>query len=208
MINKNEATSFVVVAIILGFTISLMESLEIFFYATGSILTILILTTLTKKFVSSYYDSEIEIKIWEIKRYGFKAHKKLKKAFPAGAFFPIILIAFTGGILNWFACLTFEIKAKVSRAAKRHGIYSFSEITERHTGLIAASGIFLNIILAFLGYLFNFPEFSRLNIYYAFFNMIPISDLDGNKILFGSITLWYILEAMVLLGILSIFFIV
>ncbi len=32
-------------------------------------------------------------------------------------------------------------RQKVGRAAKKHGLYTFSEITEDHTGLIAAAGI-------------------------------------------------------------------
>ncbi|MBL7059296.1 hypothetical protein ISS08_02490, partial [Candidatus Pacearchaeota archaeon] len=93
-----------------------------------------------------------------------------------------------------------DVKAKVYRAAKRHGLYSFSEMTEYHLGLIAASGIFINLILAIIGYVIGFPLFAKLNIYYALFNMIPISDLDGNKIFFGSLVLWSFLAALTLIG--------
>ena len=208
MLNSKEIASILAITIILGFTISLLTSTTAFLYAVCSIFIITLLSTLAKKTASSYFDSEIEIKIWEIKKYGFKPHRTFKKPFPAGAFFPIIITAFSAGLINWFACLTFDVKAKIHRAAKRHGLYSFSEMTEHHIGLIAASGIFLNIILAILGYLFNFPEFSRLNIYYAFFNMLPLSELDGNKIFFGSLVLWCFLATLVLIGLCCALFII
>ncbi|MBU1129128.1 MAG: hypothetical protein KJ949_00690 [Nanoarchaeota archaeon] len=208
MLNPKEIASILAITIILGFTISLISSTTAFLYAAGSILIIILLTTFAKKIASSYFDSGIEIKIWEIKKYGFKPHRKFRKSFPAGAFFPIIITAITAGFVNWLACLTFDVKAKVHRAAKRHGYYSFSEMTEHHIGLIAAAGIFLNIILAILGYLFNFPTFAELNIYYAFFNMLPISELDGNKIFFGSLVLWCFLATLVLIGVCCALFII
>jgi len=208
MLNSKEIASIIAITIILGFTISLLTSTTAFLYAVASILIITLLNIFIKKATSSYFDSEIEIKIWEIKKYGFKPHSTFKKTFPAGAFFPIIITAVSAGLINWFACLTFNVKAKIHRAAKRHGFYSFTEMTEYHIGLIAASGIFLNIILAILGYLFNFPEFSKLNIYYAFFNMIPLSELDGNKIFFGSLVLWCFLATLVLMGLCCALFII
>ena len=72
------------------------------------------------------------------------------------------------------ASLVFDIKPKVYKAAKKQGLYSFSETTEGQIGLIAAAGITLNIILAVIGYFLGFTTFSKLNIYFAFFNMLPI----------------------------------
>ena len=70
-------------------------------------------------------------------------------------------------------------------------------------GLIAASGIFANLFFAIIGYLVGgpfFTLFSLLNIWMAFFNIIPISDLDGNKIFFGSLILWSFLAALTIIG--------
>jgi Zn-dependent protease len=106
------------------------------------------------------------------------------------------------------ACLVFDVKPKIYRAAKRHGLYSYSEMTESHIGLIAAVGVIASLVFAVIGYLMGFSEFSRLSIYFAFFNMIPISDLDGNKIFFGSLILWSFLAALVLIGLGYVFFLV
>ena len=203
MLNKKEILIITVIALILAFTISLIESLKIFSYTLITVFLIILINILAKKVVSFYFDSEIEIGLWEIKRYGFKAHKYFKKPFPAGAFFPIITTAFSFGYIVWMASLVFEVKSKIYRAAKRHGLYSFSEMTEYHIGVIAAAGILANIGFAIIGYLINFPEFVRLNIYYAAFNMIPISDLDGNKIFFGSKVLWSFLASIVLIALIG-----
>ena len=200
MLNIKEFSIIIVISIILALTISLIESLELFLYALLTIFLVILVNIFAKKIISFYLESEIEIKLWELKRYGFRTHDYLKKPFHAGAFFPIIITALTFGYVYWMACLVFETKPKVYRTAKRWGLYSFSEMTERHIGAIASAGIFANLIFGVIGYLIGFPEFARLNLYYAFFNMIPIGNLDGNKIFFGNIVLWSFLAILVLIG--------
>ncbi len=209
MLNKKEIIAIGLVTLILAFSITLLE-LTAFFQILLTVFLILAINISAKKIASYYLESEIEVKLWEIKRYGFKTHKYFKKPFPAGAFFPIIskILLFPFKSLVWMASLTFDVKPKIYRASKRHGLYSFSEITESHMGIIAAVGIAANLVFSIIGYFLNFPDFARLSIYYAFFNMIPISDLDGNKIFFGNLALWSFLAALVLLGLLfSIFMI-
>ena len=208
MINKNEIFTVLLVTLILAFTISLIKTSEVFLFALLSIFIIISSNIIAKKITSYYLDSEIEIKLWEIKRYGFKPKRYFKKPFPAGAFFPIIIVVLSLGYLKWLACLVFDVKAKIHRAAKRHGLYSFSEMTEYHIGLIASAGIVTNLILAIAGYLIGFDLFSKLNIYYAFFNLLPLSDLDGNKIFFGSLILWSFLAAVTLIGLAYVFLVI
>ena len=200
MLNKKEITAILVVTLILGFVISLTESIQILLYSFLAIFIIIVINVATKKIASYYLDSEIQMKIWEVKRYGFKDSRHFKKPLPAGAIFPIIVSVVSLGYITWLAPLEFEVKAKVSRAAKRHGLYTFSEMTEFHIGLIAAAGILANLVLAVIGYFIGFPTFARLNIYFALFNMIPLSNLDGNKIFFGSLVIWSFLAAIVLIA--------
>jgi len=202
MLNKNEIIAILVTTIILAFAINLIQSLQSFLYALLFVFIILVTNIIAKKITGFHLDSEVEVKLWEFKRYGIKSHKHFKKPFPAGAFFPIIskLILFPINSFVWMASLVFDVKAKTYRSAKRHGLYNFSEMTEDHIGYIAAAGIATNLILAIIGYFVGFPLFAKLNIYYAFFNMIPISDLDGNKIFFGSLVLWSFLAAITLIG--------
>jgi hypothetical protein len=207
MLNKKEIGAIILVSIILAFAISLIETTTIFFYTLLTVFLVILVNILTKKVISFYLDAEIEVKLWEIKRYGLlgifsriSPTREFKKPFPAGAFLPIIFTGLSFGVLTWMASLVYEVKPKIYRAARRHGLYSFTEMTEFQIGLIAASGIIANLIFAVIGYLINFPEFSRLNIYYAFYNMLPLSELDGNKIFFGSYYLWIFLSAIVLIG--------
>ncbi len=200
MINHKEIFTIIIVSIVLGFFISMMVSLEAFLYSLLFIFLVILINVLAKKVASYYLDSEMEIKLWEFKRWGWKKHHYFKKPFPIGAFLPIFTTIVSLGYVVWSACLTFDVKPKKYRAAKRHGLYAFSEMTEHHIGLIAAFGIMANLLFAILGYLIGFPEFARLNIYYAFFNLIPLSSLDGNKIFFGSLVLWSFLAAITLIA--------
>jgi len=208
MLNGREIGYVIIISIILAFTISLIKSIEAFLYTLIIVFLVIMVNVLTKKIASFALDSEIEIKLWEFKRWGYKTHHYLKKAFPIGAFLPIVVTFLSMGFLYWMACLVFETKGKVYRAARRWGIYKFSEMTEYHIGLIAGWGILANLLFALIGYLFGSPEFARLNIYYAFFNMIPISSLDGNKLFFGSIVFWSFLAILTLIGLGYAFFLI
>jgi Zn-dependent protease len=213
MINKKEIASLVIVSIIIAFTITLVKSLNQFLLVLLGVFVLILINILVKKMVAYLLESEIEIKIWEIKQFGFKTHQYWKKAFPMGAFAPLIskIIFFPLNGFVWMASLVFDVKAKAYHAAKRHGIYSFSEMTEEHIGKIAAAGIFVNLLLAILFYFIggDFGTlFSKLNIWFVFFNMIPISDLDGNKIFFGNLVLWSFLAVVTLIGLLYTFLLV
>jgi len=208
ILNSKEISSILISTLILGVIISLIESLQTLLYTFLTILIIILINVFAKKIVSFYLDSEIEINLWEIKRYGFKPSRYFKKPFIAGAFLPIIVTALSLGYLKWMACLIFNVKAKIYKTTKRHALYSFSEMTENHIGLIASAGIFANLCFAILGYLIGFPEFSKLSIYYSFYNLIPISNLDGNKIFFGNLILWSFLSALTLIGLAYVFLVI
>lgn len=200
MLNKKEIISIGLIILILAFTISFTESLKIFLYALLTIFLIIAINLVAKKIVGFYLGTEIEVRIWEIERYGYRKHWHFKRPFPAGAFFPIIVTILSFGYLMWMASLVFDVKPSLYRKAKRHGLYAFSEMTEAHIGWIASTGILANLVFAILGYLMGFPDFARLSIYYAFFNMLPLSNLDGNKIFFGNLVLWSFLASLVLIG--------
>lgn len=200
MLNPKEIGAVIIISIILGFLISLIRNLEIFLYSTLLIFLVISINLIAKKIMSYNLDTEIDVKLWEFKRWGFRTHHYFKKPFPIGILLPILTTVLSVGYVVWSACLTFEVKAKKYRAARRHGLYTFSEITENHIGLIAASGIIINLLFALLSYLIGLPDFARLNIYYAFFNMIPVGNLDGNKIFFGNLVLWSFLAAITLIA--------
>lgn len=217
MLTKKEIASILVITIILAFSITLIQSMDFFLTTLLFVFLIIMINILAKKITGYYFEAEVETKIWEMERYGFwgafargfmHPSKKFKQALPLGAIMPIIVKVLSLGYLNWLASLTFDVKAKKYRTAKRHGFYSFSEMTEFHIGLIAAAGILANLFFAIIGYLIGATEFARLNIYYAFFNMIPLSSLDGNKILFGSLMVWSFLISIIFIGLGFAFFVI
>jgi len=208
MFKKNEIISILAVILIIGISVSLITSWQVFVYTLLAVFLVFLVNILAKKVMSYYLDTEIEMKLWEIKRYGFSPKKEFKKAFPAGIFMPIIVSALSFGNLIWLASLVFDIKPKVYRAAKRHGLYSFSEITEYQIGLIAAIGVLANLIFAIVGYLAGWPIFAKLNIWLALFSLIPVSDLDGNKIFFGNLVIWSFLASITLIGLAYLFILI
>jgi len=214
MINKKEAFNIFLVIIIMTLSISLSlsiaEEAKNILYTFLAVSIVILANIFTKKIIAYKLDSEIEMKIWEIGNYGFTKEKEDKKPFPLGAVLPLVskIILFPFKSFVWMASFVFDVKPRIYRGAKRYGLYTFSEMTEYHLALIAASGIFINIVLAVAGYFLGFPLFARLNVYFAFFNILPISELDGNKLLFGSKILWSFLAALVLIGMLFAIFIV
>mgnify|MGYP001583051339 CR=1 FL=1 len=202
MINKKEILLIVIISVILAFSISLIETWDIFLSSLLAVFLVIIINVFAKKIMSYYLDSEVEIRLWEIERYGFKPKNRFKRPFPAGAFLPLIskIFLFPLGSFVWMASFAFDVKPKIYRAVKRFGMYSFSEMTESHEGWIAASGIVASLFFALIGYLIGFDEFARISLYYAFFNMLPISDLDGNRIFFGSLLGWAVLATIILIA--------
>lgn len=207
MLEKKEIAQIIAVAAILAFSLSIWN-FDFFVYALISMLLIIAINVVAKIVAGYYYESEIEIKVWEMERYGFHPSAYFKKPLPVGAFIPILTALVSFGYFTWLASVVFDVKPKVYRAAKRHGLYSFSEMTEEHIGNIALAGILANLAFAIIGYLVGFEEFAKLNIYYAAFSMIPVSDLDGNKIFFGNVVSWSFIAAVVMIAVGFVIFIV
>ena len=212
MLEKEEIKVILITTLVLGFAISLKDNLQTIHIALGLIFLIIMINIFAKKITAYYLDSEINITMWGLERVGLlhwiniiplnNSHptQKFKKPVPIGLILPLITAVLTLGNLIWTASLTFEVRKKVYRAAKRYGLYSFSEMTEYHIGIIAFVGIIANILFAIIGYLMGWTQFAELNILFAFFNSIPISNLDGNKVFFGSLILWSFLAAIVLVA--------
>jgi hypothetical protein len=71
-------------------------------------------------------------------------------------------------------------------------------MTDWHNALIGAAGIVAVLILSIISYLIPWSDsLWRLSAYYAFWNMIPLSNLDGTQIFFGSRVLWSTLAIVV-----------
>jgi len=154
-----------------------------------------------KEFVAYILDTGLTVNLWHFQRYGFRKHLRLKEPFPVGILVPVLFTFISVGYVVWSAILQYDVYALRSRVSKRIGAYRFSDVTDFHVGLIGAAGIFINLIVAFLAYLLNLPALGLMSMYYAFFNLIPISNLDGTKIFFGSIVMWFFLAILTAIAI-------
>lgn len=208
MITKKEIVSVILFSVVLAFLLAINDFQNLFLVSLGAVLITIIVNILFKKIAAEYWDNEIEHSLWEASRYWYGPSHKFKRPISLGIIIPIIVKILSFGLLTWSAGLTFETEGKKYKAAKRHGIYAFSEVTEEQIGLIAAAGILGNILLAIVAYLVDSPTVMKASILYLFYNMIPISNLDGNKIFFGNLLLWNILAVISLIGILGLLLII
>lgn len=206
MLTSKEITAIIIATLILAFSYSLASTPDNFTSTLvkmiGFVFIVIIINITAKKVMASYKDASIETSLWTLKRAGIlhfiniipfhRTHpsQKFKSEFPIGILLPIITTVLSFGWVKWLACLTFESKAQIYRAARiradRHQRYA--EITETHEAQIAATGILANLLFAYIFYLLGQPILTKINITFAFYNLIPISNLDGNKIFFGSST--------------------
>ena len=197
----SEITSIILASFVIALVVTLLESIQSFAYITLLILIIISINIFGKKLTAYYYDTEIKVRLWELKRYWFRAHNKFQRPFPIAIILPIILIVLTLGLVKWMGCLTFKVKKPIHKVARRHDKtdYSFSEVTEWQTGAIAVGGFLANLISIFIAVKIGNPEFAKLSALYMFYNIFPISDLDGTKVFFANKVLW-IVSAIVILA--------
>jgi len=194
-----EVSHLVISIVLFAFVISFLQGIEIF--AIGLLIAFVILgvNVLVKEFVASSLDAKIENKIWHLQRWGWYERSYFKKPIPVGVIIPFLLSILSFGAI---ACLTFlqtNIEATPARVAKRRGgARRFAEVTEWHHAAIPAAGIGANLIFALLFYIFfrNIPlvlDIAKFSVYYSMWNLLPLGQLDGTKILFGSRILWLFL---------------
>jgi len=160
---------------------------------------IILVSVFAKKLMAYMLDANVEHDIWRVHRYGFKAHDHFKREIPAGVILPLFFSVFSLGFLKFSALLTYETRALKRRAAKRFGNYSFTEMTEWDNAIIGAAGIVAVLIVSAVAYIVGVTELTKLAIYYALSNMIPVSKLDGTQIFFWSRILYGVLGVIVLI---------
>jgi len=157
------------------------------------------LPVFVKKAVAYLLDSSVEHKIWSVYYFGVRDKDHFKKEQPFGIILPLLLSAFSLGVVKCMTFLSYETSALKHRAAKRFGYYSYTEMTDWHNGLIGATGIVSLFFLGFISYLAGFEYLTKMAVYYAFFNILPVSNLDGTQIFFGSRIIWTVLAAVSLI---------
>lgn len=199
---SSEILHIILAIIVLAFSATLAKlDLASFLLAALFFAIIFLVNILVKKLTAYYLEAGAETKIWQFQRFGFKESHYLKTPIPIGIILPLLVSIASLGNYYWLAATQTEIRALKSRVAKKHDFYSYSELTEFHIASICAAGIAACLILAFLAYLFNLPELGKLAIFFSLFNMLPLGNLDGTKIFFGSLILWFVLGAITLIAV-------
>ena len=188
--NKKEIVTIILAIIILA-TASSFKDTSIFYTALISFAIIISLNVAVKKIVGYHFEINIKTKFWEFQKYGFRKKQHLKKPLPM-AWFPLLISLISKGMFLWLGILEFETSPKPERASRRHGLYSFTEITEKHVGKIAFFALLANIIAGIIGYVAGFETFTKLSFAFAMWSVVPISRLDGTKIFFANRILWTI----------------
>ena len=165
-------------------------------------MVVVVLPLLLRKAFAYSLDASVKHRVWHFYRFGIYPGQHFKKEYPFGiivpGFFAILglLASFPIMVLTF---LTYETRALKHRAAKRFGYYSYTEMTDWHNALIGASAIVVLLVISLVGYIGNFEVLAKLAAYYAFWNMIPFSDLDGTQIYFGNKVLYYVLAITTLI---------
>jgi Zn-dependent protease len=191
--------AIIIFTIVAGFGFAISGSYIMVAQSFAFAAIIIFVVVFAQKLAAYLLDSNATHSIWSITWYGFSPHHHFKKPVPAGVILPVFFSFFSLGLFKLTTFLTYETKALKYRAAKRFGYYSFNEMTDWHNGLIGAAGIFAVLLLSVIGYVSGFEYLAKLAAYYAFFNMIPLSKLDGSQIFFGSRILWSTLAFVTLI---------
>ena len=184
-----------VIGISFPFTVTIQGLLQALMYSA----IIILVYVFSKKIFAFMVDSDVEHEFWKVSRYGPQSGAYLRNPAPAGIIVPLFFTVLSLGFFKIMPLLTYETRALSVRASKRFGYYSYTEMSEWHNGLIGAVGIISVLIVSLISYIL-LPANDvlwRMAIYFAFWNMIPVSNLDGTQIFFGSRILWSTLAIIV-----------
>lgn len=209
MIKSQEAVSIIIASIVFTFAAVFGKifrgglTLNYFLIVLLVCFSILIINIFTKKIVARVYDTSIEHKILGWRRYGIYERSYFPVSLPAGVILPFILSVISIGYFQVFTFLQFEVTPLLSKVKKAVGLYRFSDVTEDEIGWIAAWGIIITLLASVIAYIIGGETmilFAKLSIYYAFWNIIPLGNLDGTKIFFSGVITWIVLAIICLIA--------
>ncbi len=203
LFDKTEIKNLTVASIVLGFIFSFRQwgYGETFMFSVG--LHNLILTTLSAaivlliyqishKLIANQYGCKSTFRIWGIERFWFYRRSRVKnlrifgkkyESIKVGVILPLLLSFISNGIIKFCAVGSSEVsEIKLQRPGKR-----FKKLTDFDNAVIHVTGpISLLFVALLLSNNLFFGNISQIAYFVAVFSMIPFSQLDGSKILFGS----------------------
>jgi hypothetical protein len=197
----SEIITLIIASIILAisYIYPILDSLEEFLLIFGGFILIIGINIIIKKIVAYRLEANVTTRFWSIYRFGFAEKRHLKKPLPMIWLSPFLSF-FSRGAIAWLPILEFEITPRTERIAKRHELYRFAQMTEWHIALIVFAGVISNILLYIILNFFGMKQFATLSLFYAIWSIIPLSNLDGAKLFFGSRKLWIVSGIITLLA--------
>ena len=228
MIRAKEIFYFLVASIVVGYLFAFKQLLtgNLSSWLIYSILAfiMIILNALACEIAVSRFGCDAEYRLWGTRNISWTVKKlfrhlrekeRFKKEVPLWLIVPLVCIFVTLGLVKWLAVLVFEaVPVHLSRMKKGR---LYAELTEWDLALIASLGPLINVLIAIVSKFISgrlasgnlFEIFAVMNIWYAFFNLLPLSDFNGAKIFYGSKILWaflfiFTLVILILLGITNI----
>jgi len=193
---KKEIVWVIIAILIMGFMISF--SLSPTYSLKILLISAIIITTsvLTKKIAGEFFNIKVEHKTLEFQRWGYYKRSHFKKPIPLGLIIPFFFSVITLGMIKPFTLLQFDAenlyKKRIQRA-RGESEYRRTEINESDLGFAVAWSMWALILLAIIGFFIKQPELTKYSIYYGCWNLIPLSNLDGIKLFFGSFINWCLL---------------
>jgi len=205
---KKEIKHILIAVLILTFVFGFndRQSSFVFSYWIKNLITVALMVTITilvhnlaHKLTAKRFGGKTEFRVWSMRRYGFARDAKLPlyldflrlkiipiKVFPLGPIIAVLAALFSKGRLYLPLVESFEIEQERHKRIGR----KFPNITEYEHSLIALAGPISNILFALILQTVNssgiFDFFITINVLYALVHLIPFSNLDGTKILFGT----------------------
>ena len=201
MFKKTEITNMAISILVLGLVFGFDDGKETFVLTRwllnllGMILIVAIIILIREtviKITANRHKVDSEYGLWNIKKVLFKGGN-LKSGVPIGIILTLLFSILSKGKLFFTAIGSHNLKERL--AARTGRKYIFLEYKEE--SLIVMSGILTNISLIYIAALLQtifsikLNNFITINFFIALFNIIlPVSNLDGAKIFFGSRLQW------------------
>ncbi|MEK6835500.1 MAG: hypothetical protein AABX55_00555, partial [Nanoarchaeota archaeon] len=137
------------------------------------------------KLAAKYLGTNIKLKIWNSQKFKGKLLrlKNIDLAYTT-PILAILIMLISNGRIFFSTVLTFTVE-KFKVLGKR-----FPYLTDYHVALIVVTGMFFNFILMLFFKLTNVELGIKISSWFILFNFLPVSELPGEKLFFGSRTLW------------------
>jgi Zn-dependent protease len=218
---KKEIKHIIIAVLILTFIFGFDDKQPsfVFSYWIKNLIIVALITSITilihnlaHKFTAKKFGGKTEFRIWSIQRYGFAPDAKLPvylkflrlkiipiKVLPLGPIIGVLIALFSKGKLYLPLVESFELKQERHKRIGR----KFPNITEYENSLIALSGPVTNTLFALILQTINsnniFDFFIIINLLYALFHLIPLSNLDGAKIALGTPYLYIFISLSIII---------